>query len=265
MRVAIVQPAYLPWLGYFDIIDSVDTFVFLDTVQLRHRHWHHRNRIKTPHGLQWLTVPVVAKDSRQQWILHTRIADGEFWRKHLRAIEVNYRKAPYFEAYIRDLSSMYAHGWERLVDLNSRLTEWLLRVLAITTPVFYSSSLGVDGRREELLARICEKLGATEYLSGITAASYLLPDDAMQAFTTRNARVVFHNYAHPQYRQLHGEFIPYVSVLDLILNAGPASLEIIQSGRRPFLAAHEIADSECRVAPQAARREDWGVAECKRS
>ncbi len=265
MRVAIVQPAYLPWLGYFDIINSVDTFVFLDTVQLRRRHWHHRNRIKTPQGLQWLTVPVVAKGTRQQWILHTRIADGEFWRKHLRAIEVNYRKAPYFDTYIRDLTSVYAHGWERLVDLNSHLTEWLLSVLAITTPVLYSSSLSIDGRREELLARICETLGATEYLSGITATSYMLSEEAMQAFSTRNVRVVFHNYAHPRYHQLHGDFIPYASVLDLILNAGPASLEIIQSGRRPFLSPWEIADSDGGVTSQPARREDWGVSECKRS
>jgi hypothetical protein len=208
---------------------------------------------------------VVAKGYRQQWILHTRIADGEFWRKHLRAIEVNYRKAPYFDTYIRDLSSMYAHAWERLVDLNSHLTEWLLSVLAVTTPVLHASSLGVDGRREELLARICQALGATEYLSGITAASYLLPEEAMQAFTSRNVRVVFHNYAHPQYRQLHGDFIPYASVLDLILNAGPASLEIIQSGRRPFLSSQEIADSDGCAATLAARRVDWGFAECRRS
>ncbi len=104
MRIAISQPSYLPWLGYFDLIDQVDTFVVLDTVQFEKQSWQQRNRIKTSAGLMWLTVPVVFRGLLGQKILEVEVRDAEFWRKHLRGIEVNYRRAPCFEEYFSQVS-----------------------------------------------------------------------------------------------------------------------------------------------------------------
>ena len=104
MKIAISQPTYLPWIGYLDLIDQVETFVLLDNVQFERQSWQHRNRIKTPSGLHWLTVPVLFRGRFGQLINEVEIRDIEFWRNHLRAIELNYRRAPFFADYFDELS-----------------------------------------------------------------------------------------------------------------------------------------------------------------
>lgn len=235
MKIAISQPTYLPWLGYFDLIDEVDSFVVLDNVQFEKQSWQQRNRIKTPTGLQWLTVPVQFRGRLGQKILEVEIREAEFWRKHLRAIELNYARAAYFNHYFAELTDIlknYGAG-SRLVDVNLSLLNWLLKTLDIRTPVLRASSLGEEGKRTELLANICQNLGATQYLSPLGSAVYLLSE--LSIFSSRNVEARFQNYTHPEYKQLFPPFISYACVLDVIFNEGPRSLEVIRSGRgEPF-------------------------------
>jgi hypothetical protein len=239
LRIAIAQPTYLPWLGYFDLIDQVDAFVILDSVQFEKQSWQQRNRIKTPTGLQWLTVPVVFRGRFGQLIHEVEIRDGEFWRNHLRAVELNYRRAPFFENYFHELSiKLSCSGGSRLADLNVRLIEWFMSLLGIRTPLLFASRLGLPGKRTELLANICSCLGATEYISPIGSAVYLLHEiDSLQR---RSIEVVFQNYEHPRYRQMFPPFIPYASILDLIFNEGARALEIVRSGRRSPLLPSQL-------------------------
>jgi hypothetical protein len=241
LRIAIAQPTYLSWLGYFDLIDQVDAFVILDSVQFEKQSWQQRNRIKTPTGLQWLTVPVVFRGRFGQLINDVEIRDCEFWRSHLRAIELTYRRAPFFEDYFHELRErLKSAAGSRLADLNIRLQEWFLSILEIRTPLFLSSQLNQPGKRTELLANICSHLGATEYISPIGSAGYLLPE--MDLLERRSIEVFFHNYEHPQYRQLFPPFIPYASILDLIFNEGGRSPEIVRSGRRRPLTHEQVSE-----------------------
>jgi len=235
MKIAISQPAYLPWLGYFDLIDQVDTFVLLDDVQFEKQSWQQRNRIKTPSGLQWLTVPVLFNGRFGQLINQVEIRDPEFSRNHLRAIELNYRRAPFFDQYFNGLSSLLDCTQKTLlVDLNVRLIDWLMGALGIQTRLVVSSALGQPGKRTERLANICSVLGATQYLSPLGSAAYLLSEK--EILLDRGIEVVFHHYEHPQYRQLFPLFCPQASILDLLFNHGPQALDILRSGRRtPFL------------------------------
>lgn len=239
MKVAIAQPTYLPWLGYFDLMDQVDAFVILDSVQFEKQSWQQRNRIKTPTGLQWLTVPIVFRGRFGQLIHEVEIRDSEFWRKHLRAIELNYGRARFFKDYFHELSlRLEPSAGSRLVDLNVRLVEWFMSVLGIRTPLFLSSRLGQTGKRTELLANICSCLGATEYISPIGSAVYLLQEiDTLQR---RSIQVWFQNYEHPRYRQMFPPFLPYASVPDLIFNEGDRSLEILRSGRQKLLTPEQV-------------------------
>jgi hypothetical protein len=234
MRVAIAQPTYLPWLGYFDLIDQVDAFVILDSVQFEKQSWQQRNRIKTPTGLQWLTVPVAFRGRFGQLIQDVEIRDCDFAGHHLRAVELNYRRAPCFDDYFPELSGkLRCSEGSRLVDLNVRLIEWFMSVLRIRTPLFLSSRLEQPGKRTQLLANICACLGASEYISPLGSAVYLLQE--IDIFQRRSIEVVFQNYEHPIYRQMFPPFVPYASILDLLFNEGDRSLEIVRSGRRDAL------------------------------
>lgn len=236
MKIAIAQPTYLPWLGYFDLLDQVDQFVLLDSVQFEKQSWQQRNRIKTPTGLQWLTVPVVFRGRLDQRIADVEIREPEFWRDHLRAIELNYRRAPFFEQYFEALSELIRceAGGLKLSRLTIALVRWFTEVFGIKTPMVRSSELPVQGKRTELLAEICTSRGATAYLSPLGSAEYLLSELAILA--DRGIQVTFHRYEHPVYKQLFLPFQPYASVLDLLFNEGGDALAIIRSGRRaPFL------------------------------
>ena len=231
MKIAISQPTYLPWCGYLDLIDQVDTFVILDNVQFEKQSWQHRNRIKTPTGLQWVTVPVQFRGHFGQLIREVEIRDIGFASKHLRAIELNYRRAPFFEQYFPYLGRLLpCQVGSKLVDLNLRLLQWLCSVLQMNSRLVRASELTAKGKRTELLANICAELGATEYLSPIGSADYLL--DESEALTSRGIALAFQHYDHPEYGQLFPPFVAYASALDLLFNEGPRALEIIRSGRQ---------------------------------
>ena len=241
MKIAIAQPTYLPWLGYFDLLDQVDKFVLLDTVQFEKQSWQQRNRIKTPTGLLWLTVPVVSRGRLGQRIVDVEIREADFWRDHLRAVELNYRRAPFFDEYYPALSELLrsASSGLRLAELTIGLLRWLTEALGIKTPIVRSSELAVDGKRTHLLAEICSLSGATTYVSPLGSADYLLNE--LPILTGRGINVVFQHYEHPAYRQLFPPFQAYASVLDLLFNEGENSLATVRSGRRPPFAPAEVA------------------------
>jgi hypothetical protein len=252
LKIAVCQPTYLPWLGYFDLIDQVDAFVLLDTVQFEKQSWQQRNRIKTPTGLQWLTVPVMFRGRLGQQILEVEIRDPDFVRKHLRAVELNYRRAPFFETYFPELSQILqsCSSSTFLVDLNIRIIRWLNSILGIRIQVLRSSQLNEKGRRSQLLVNICRALSADSYLSPLGSSTYLLDD--LSLFSHADIKVAFQHYEHPQYRQLFPPFVSHASVLDLTFNEGPAALEIIRCGRGRPWRSEELSLHQTDVQTEAA-------------
>lgn len=246
MKIAISQPGYLPWSGFFDLIDQVDQFVLLDDAQFVKQSWDQRNRIKASTGLEWLTVPVVFRGRLGQRLCDVEIREPEFWRKHLRSVEVNYGKARYFADYFPRFKEILEE-WgprRRLIDLNLALIQWLATELAVTTPMVRASTLGVEGKRSGRLVSMCKLLRATDYLSP-RSASYLLDD--LTLFEEVGLKVWFQNYKHPEYEQRFPPFLPYASVLDLLFNEGQESGEVMRSGRgRPFTPEHvRTLSAEC--------------------
>jgi WbqC-like protein family len=230
LKIAINQPTYLPWIGYFDLIDQVDVFVLLDNVQFQKQTWQQRNRIKTASGLQWLTVPVMFRGRFGQLIKDVEVRDPEFCRNHIRAIELAYRRSPHFSEFFPSLATQLQRlNQGLLVDLNSGLIEWLMRVLEIRTPVIRASALPASGKRTELLANICQALGAKQYVSPLGAAAYLVVEQ--DVLKRQNVEILFQNYKHPEYRQVFGPFEPFVSVVDLLFNHGKDAVRIFRSGR----------------------------------
>jgi hypothetical protein len=240
MRVAISQPTYLPWLGYLDLVDQADAFVFLDTVQFEKRSWQQRNRIKIPGGLSFLTVPVSVKGRFEQKILDVEIEGRNFVRKHLRSIERRYRRAPFFARYFPELAQILdtCVVGSRLADLNVRLIQWLCGQLGVTTRLLRASEIQQEGCRSELLLNLCRASGADSYLSSLGAADYLL--EGIPQFSAVGIEVAFQHYDHPRYNQLFPPFWTHASAIDLILNEGGRSLEILRSGRKPALRPIEV-------------------------
>lgn len=227
--VAIMQPTYLPWIGYFDLIDQSDCFVFLDSVQFNKRSWQQRNRIKGPEGVLWLTVPVLSKGRRDQRILDVVIDHTtNFQQKNINTITHLYSKAPFFGEYIDELSIVFPKSHQFLADLNIELIRWLCARIGIRTQMLKSSSISVGGKKVELLVNICKALKADRYLSAEGSRTYI---EENNLFGQSGIDLRYQAYHHPQYRQLHGTFEPYLSVLDLLFNEGPSSLSVIRTGR----------------------------------
>jgi hypothetical protein len=230
VKVAISQPTYLPWSGFFDLVDQVDQFVLLDDAQFVKQSWHQRNRIKSASGLQWLTVPVVFRGHLGQPLCEVMIRDPQFWEKHARAVGVNYGRARYFERYypaLKEILENHSQGG-RLLDLNIDLIQWLARELSVTTPMVQSSKLNVEGKRSARLVSLCKLLGAKDYLSP-RSATYLLEDVGL--FEESGLKVWFQNYVPSTYDQRFPPFAAYASALDMLFNHGPESGEIMRKGR----------------------------------
>jgi hypothetical protein len=224
MRVGILQPGYLPWLGFFEQVYRCDVFVLYDDVQFDKNSWRNRNRIKTPDGPLWLTVPVSHRGHTSQTLLETKISEKKRWRrKHLNSIKTYYGKAPYFDRYIEDLTRFYQQEWSYLVDLDIALINYFLKELGITTPILRSSELGISGKKTDRLIAICKSLGATAFYEGAAGRNYIEEEKFRQA----GIELEYQDYQHPVYPQLYGEFIPYLSVIDLMFNCGNESLKII--------------------------------------
>jgi hypothetical protein len=227
--LAVLQPGYLPWLGFFDQMRRADVFVYYDDVQYDKHGWRNRNRIKSPGGPHWLTVPVRLAGLGKPRILDVEIESGAPWaRKHVGTIKQYYSDAPFLDRYAPELEELLHRRWERLVDVDLALTAKLAEWLGLASCSFRSSELAIDGERSERLLKLCRRFGVTRYLSGNAAASYL----DVELFRRHGIAVEWQNYAHPTYPQLHGEFVPYLSALDLLLNCGEDSGRILDDGSR---------------------------------
>lgn len=221
-KIAVLQPSYLPWLGYFDQIASVDTFVFYDDVQYTKNDWRNRNRVKSASGPVWLTVPVCGSTSLK--INEVRIETGKKWQeKHRKTLAQLYSKATFFDEVSAMLEPLWTTRYELLVDVSVDSVTLVASYLGLKTKMLLSSSLGVQGDKNERLVAICEKLGATYYYSGAAAREYL----DVELFASRGIEVAFQCYEHPVYGQLFGDFTPYLSVVDLLMNCGKDSLNIL--------------------------------------
>jgi len=215
--VVVLQPGYLPWLGFFDQLRRADVFVYYDDAQYDKHGWRNRNRIKTQNGPIWLTVPVRHRGEGFPKILDVEIDARTPWaRKHLSSVRQAYARAPFLQRYLPALEELLAGKWERLVDLDLACAELMANWLGLRRRVERSSRLGIGGERSERLVGICRHFGAATYVSGDAAAAYL----DVGLFERNGIAVEFQRYAHPTYPQRHGEFVPYLSALDLLLNCG---------------------------------------------
>lgn len=225
MRVTILQPSYLPWLGFFEQMQRSDQFVLYDDVQFTRRDWRNRNKIRVREGSLWLTVPVIQKNKYEQSLLETKIDNSTSWkRKHLETIRYHYSKAPFFDLHYPWCEKLFNSEWNFLLDLSLETIQYLKGQLKIDTPLLRSSELGGSGNKAERLVSICKQLGATQYLSGEAAKNYISEKD----FSDQGIELEYQDYQHPEYPQRYEGFIPFMSTIDLLFNCGDKSLGILK-------------------------------------
>ncbi|MBY2944191.1 MULTISPECIES: WbqC family protein [Rhizobium] len=217
-KVAIVQSNYIPWKGYFDMIAAVDEFILYDDMQYTRRDWRNRNQIKTPQGIQWLTVPVQVKGKYHQKIRETEIEGTEWANAHWKNLIQNYRRAPYFEEIAVWLEPVYLNEPpSHLSPLNRRFIEAICNYLSIQTAISNSWDYTLVEGKTERLAALCAQAGGTEYVSGPAAKDYV--DE--EVFKERGIELTWFDYAgYPEYPQLWAGFTHGVTILDLLFNCG---------------------------------------------
>ena len=219
MRIAIVQSNYIPWKGYFDLIRSVDEFVLFDDVQYTRRDWRNRNRIKTPHGLTWLTIPVQTTGQYLSLIKDIEVTDAGWAEKHWKTLAAAYARAPQFRWFAERFEPLYRECREtHLSQINRRWLDAVCAALGIGTTITWSMDYAVAAGKTERLVSICQQAGANTYISGPSARDYI--DDAL--FRETGVELQYFDYAgYPPYPQLHGPFEPHVSIVDLLCHLGP--------------------------------------------
>ncbi len=220
-KVAVVQSNYIPWKGYFDMIASVDEFILYDDMQYTRRDWRNRNQIKTPQGVQWLTVPVRVKGKYYQTIRETEI-DGTDWAEmHWKTLTQNYRRAPHFREVAALFEPLYLQRqYSHLSALNRVFIEAVCRFLGITTKISNSWDYSLIDGKTARLADLCTQVGGTEYISGPSAKDYI----EEPVFAERGIKLTWFDYTgYPEYQQLWGKFTHGVTILDLIFNCGKES------------------------------------------
>jgi hypothetical protein len=224
VRIAILQSNYIPWKGYFDIIGSVDLFVFHDDLQYTKGDWRNRNKIKTPKGAEWLTVPCGTSESRL--ICEVELTGADWQRKHWNLIQMHYVKAPYFKYYSPFFEEIYlGRTWVNLSDMNQYV------IKAISTELLGMKAQFEDSRayclktaKGDRVIELLQKVGATTYLSGPAAKSYI--DESI--FTAEGIGLRWMNYAgYPEYQQLYPPFDHAVSIIDLLFNTGPDATSLM--------------------------------------
>jgi len=239
--IGILQPAYIPWLGFFEQLIKTEAFIIYDDVQFDKHGWRNRNRIKGPNGVQWLTIPVFTKGGPHK-INETRINNNTPWiHKHLQSLSTCYKKAKYFFQYFGEIEDILASNeWEFLAELDIAIIKLICRWLEIKTPLYRSSSLNISGNRIERLINICKLFNATRFYEGESGKNYI----DVEKFSKENINVTFQHYQHPVYPQLFGPFESHLSVLDLVFNCGPQSKETIirHSGNKKALTERQNAE-----------------------
>jgi len=244
---AIMQPTYLPWIGYFDLIDSAESFVFLDDAQVLKRSWGVRNRILGHNGETFLTVPLSGHTHGEgSAFVDTRIDSSQNWAKtHLATIRHAYAKAPHFAEVFASLEALLLAGHASIGALNEDFICTTARRIGIATPFLKSSQMeGTEGRKDDRLVSICRAIGAATYLAAPGSAAYIEQEQEGGAFAGSGVAILYHSFIHPVYPQRQDGFVSHMSIVDLLMNCGYASaLEIIRSGRRPMLTPSELKES----------------------
>jgi len=226
MKVGIIQSSYIPWRGYFDLIDDVDLFIYYDDTQYSKNTWRNRNKIKTANGLVWLTVPVSFSLVNKPNIEDVEINNNENWvRKHGMTISQAYSKAPYFNKYYDEFFELYDERCRTISKLNIHINEWIIKKLNISTEIKMSSEIITSGNKTDRLINILKKVGATSYLSGPAAKDYLDEGKFLEA----GIGLEYKTYKYREYPQLHGCFEPQVSVLDMLFNCGEDARKYLKS------------------------------------
>lgn len=225
-----MQPAYLPWLGFFERIILSDVFVVLDNVQLdtnSKTNFTNRNKIRTPQGETLLTVPIKKKGNYGNlYIDQLEISNESNWKqKHWESVKQFYSKSPFFKDHKPFFELVYKKDYLLLIDLINEINQYLFEVLQIQSKIIYSSSLGINSSKEDLILDICLALKTDTYISGPFGKEYL--DKAL--FEQKNIELLFHDYKHPEYKQMFPGFIPFMSIIDLLFNHGPDSMQILNT------------------------------------
>lgn len=224
MKVAIIQSNYIPWRGYFDLIDDVDLFVFYDDVKYTPKNWRNRNRIKTVNGPMWLSVPVL--HGSNTLIQEAEIDYKQRWvNKHVRSLTLAYQKAPFFKPYAGEFFDLLSQRFSTISALNVAACRWVMDRLGIRTRTCMSAELGIGGVTPDRPLAILRRLGATAYLSGPTAKAYT----DVAGYAAAGIGLEFKSYEYPEYPQLHGAFEPHVTILDLLFNCGDRSRDYLKS------------------------------------
>jgi hypothetical protein len=221
------QPVYLPWLGLFHKIALADMFCYFDIAQYQTKDYNNRNKIKTHNGEIWLSVPVESKNHFGKSVGDIRIVQDGWQRKHFKSISMAYQKAPYFRDYIGQFEEVLTgNSFDTLSSLNLAILRLAMRNLEISTPIVKASDFAFRGAKSDLVLDMCVQLKADFYIFGAQGRDYA----DVESFRARGVEPYFQDYRHPQYRQLHGDFKPYMSIIDLLFNEGPLSRQILMSG-----------------------------------
>jgi len=225
--VAIVQSNYIPWKGYFDLINSADEFILFDDMQYTTRDWRNRNRIKTRNGPMWLTIPVLVKGRRSQSIRDTIISDTRWNTKHWKAIVHNYSRADHFPSYEALFKELYLGSQENFLSaINYRFITAVRKILGIDTKISWSMDYHLVEGKTRRLVELCKQAGATEYLTGPRAKAYI--DERL--FNREGIALRYMDYSgYSEYKQLFPPFVHEVSIIDLILNEGPNATKYMRS------------------------------------
>lgn len=227
--VAVVQSNYIPWKGYFDLINSVDEFILYDDVQYTRRDWRNRNIIKCPSGPKWLTIPVDVKGKYSQPIKDTVISDPHWNRNHWKTISHSYSPARYFSHYRETFEELYLNTDETYLSrINYRFITSICRILGVETTLAWSMDYELIGDRTERIVNLCKQAGATHYLSGVMAKAYLNEE----LFRQEEIGISYLDYSgYPEYEQLYPPYESRVSIIDLIFNKGPDATSYMKSFR----------------------------------
>lgn len=221
--IAIHQPGYMPWIGYFHKMMSCDTFVFLDDVQYERRGWQNRNKIKTSQGSSWLSVPVMS--SVDDLINQIRIDNTKSWmRQHTKKIKTNYSRSDFFKEYWPYFEPIYEKKFDLLIDVDMEIIKTFMKLLKINTKTIFSSKLKITTKSSDRILDICKHFDADTYVSGALGTNYLNLND----FEKHGISVKFQHVQHPVYKQHFEPFMPNMSTLDLLFNEGADSLRIIR-------------------------------------
>lgn len=226
MIVTAHQPAYLPWLGLLHKAALADTFVLMDSVQFEKHSFVNRNKLRSPEGWRWLTVPVLSRGHLESTLYDLRIAPRPWARKHWTAFRMFYARTPFFREHAPFLEDTYTRSWEKLVDLCEHILGYLFRALAIEATVVRASTLSLAGTKSDLVLDLCRKTGARTFVFGTLGRQYALTAD----FVAAGIEPVFQEYHHPRYPQAYPGFEPGMNAFDLLMNVGPGSRDVLLSG-----------------------------------